>query len=152
MHTPGVRHELPGVVIPLLKRCHLLAEARLCPVLQALLGHLAHEIAGPDPGKTRHVIDELLGVERGELASYFFQAVDQLGRDPAHPGVEESELSGGAATDHGEIEECVQREPEPSQNRVVWPAPDPASRHGALLRGVASPPPVPSPSLPTAAR
>jgi len=73
-----------------------------------LLGQRADQVPGENFRKAGNVEDELLGIERRELAAKFRQRVDDLRRGAPHSGIEQSEDPGGTAADDGEIANVVE--------------------------------------------
>ena len=97
----AVRLLEPGDV---LMQVHRLVE------LRRLRAEFLYQVLGQNPGEARNVEDELLRIERGELATQFRQGVDELRRRAAHAGVEEAEDPGGAAADDRDLAEFVRGE------------------------------------------
>ena len=70
---------------------------------RSLNDHLGGQVAGQDFGKARHVVDVFFGIEGGQLAAEFGQAVNDLGLHLAHSGIECAEQTDRAAADNGHI-------------------------------------------------
>src|SRR5207244_2706473 len=75
--------------------------------LQPRLRLVPHQVLGQDLGKAGHIVDELLRVERGELAAELLQAVHDLGGHLPHASVERAEEARRTATDDRNVENLL---------------------------------------------
>ena len=88
---------------------HLLVEADGGGVLHGLIGERSDQIFGQDLGKSGHVVDVFLGIQRGQLAAELGQRVDDLGLHLPHARVEGPEQARGSAADDRQIVDVVVR-------------------------------------------
>jgi len=86
---------------------HGFVEPDLAAELERLFGHPLDQVLGQDSGKTGDVEDELLGVERGELAAQRRERIDDPAGGAPHTGVERAEQPGGATADDGDVSEGI---------------------------------------------
>jgi hypothetical protein len=82
---------------------HALAEAEGWLMLHRLRDKSGDEILGKNFWKSRHVIDEFFGIERGELSTEDGEGVDDFDGHAAEASVESAEQAGRAAADDDEI-------------------------------------------------
>ena len=77
---------------------------RTNPQFQKLF-ELGDQVLGQHARKAPHIVDILLGIERGELAAQLGQRVNDLGAHLAQPGVERPKEARGAAANNSEVVE-----------------------------------------------
>ena len=89
------------------RRLHLLAQAHLGAVLEALLGAELDEPRAEDLRMAGDVVDVLLGVDRRDLAAELLQALDDPdGRVPV-AGVVRGREPDGARSEDGDVDDAV---------------------------------------------
>jgi len=70
---------------------------------RALDLHLAGEVARQNLGEAGHVIDILFGIESGELAAEFGEAVDDFAAHTTHSGIKGTKQTHRPSTDDSDI-------------------------------------------------
>ena len=90
-----------------LERLHLLAEAHLRPVLQALLGAELDQLRAQDLRVPGDVVDVLLRVDRRHLAAELLEALDDPHRRVAVARVVRGGEAGGPAPEDGDVDDAV---------------------------------------------